>query len=145
MQTLNLRTIIILEPELVDDKLLSHLLNCQITPIPIEGATSERGLDGLHMLINEDIVIETLKKLHQKEYLPTLITCRTGKYLTGVVVGCLRKLQRWSLTSILEEYRRLAGFSSSHLHQQCEQFIDLFDAHLFDRNQKGGEAPLMIS
>ena len=27
----------------------------------------------------------------------------------GTVVGCLRKLQRWNLTSIFEEYRRYAG------------------------------------
>lgn len=29
--------------------------------------------------------------------------------ISGTVIGCLRKLQRWNLTSIFEEYRRYAG------------------------------------
>ena len=34
---------------------------------------------------------------------------RNGGAQVGIVVGCLRKLQRWNLTSIFEEYRRCAG------------------------------------
>jgi tyrosine-protein phosphatase OCA1 len=43
------------------------------------------------------------------------------------VVGCLRKLQRWNLSSILEEYRRYAGAKVRLLN---EQFIELFDTDL---------------
>jgi len=42
----------------------------------------------------------------------------------GVIVGCLRKLQRWNLTAIFEEYRRYAG---SKVRLLNEQFIELFD------------------
>ena len=45
----------------------------------------------------------------------------------GTVVGCFRKLQRWSLTSIFEEYRRYAGSKVRILN---EQFIELFDTDL---------------
>jgi len=40
-------------------------------------------------------------------------------------VGCLRRLQYWNLTSILEEMR---AFGSSHFSN--EQFIELFDIDL---------------
>jgi tyrosine-protein phosphatase OCA1 len=53
--------------------------------------------------------------------------CRTGRYLSGVVIGCFRKLHKWSLVSIFEEYRRFAG---SKFQQQNEQFIELFDVDL---------------
>ena len=43
------------------------------------------------------------------------------------MVGCLRKLQGWNLTSTLEEYRRHAGPKIRLLN---EQFIELFDTDL---------------
>jgi tyrosine-protein phosphatase OCA1 len=45
----------------------------------------------------------------------------------GAVVGCLRKIQQWHLSSIFEEYRRFAG---SKVRLQNEQFIELFDTDL---------------
>ena len=43
------------------------------------------------------------------------------------MIGCLRKLQRWNLSCILEEYRRHAGAKSRRLN---EQFVELFDVDL---------------
>lgn len=54
---------------------------------------------------------------------PLLIHCNKGKHRTGCLVGCLRKVQRWSLTSIFDEYRRFAGNKVRILDQQ---FIELF-------------------
>jgi tyrosine-protein phosphatase OCA1 len=48
-------------------------------------------------------------------------------FLSGTVVACLRKLQRWNLTSIFEEYRR---FTKHKVRVQNEQFIELFDTDL---------------
>lgn len=42
-------------------------------------------------------------------------------------MGCLRKLQRWNLTSIFSEYRRHAG---SRVRQLNEQFIEFFDVDM---------------
>lgn len=44
----------------------------------------------------------------------------------GVVIGCLRKLEKWSLVSIFEEFRR---FTNARLVEH-EQFIELFDTDL---------------
>ena len=38
-----------------------------------------------------------------------LVMCGLGRHRTGTVIACFRKLQRWNLTSILEEYRRYSG------------------------------------
>lgn len=65
-----------------------------------------------------------------------------GRHRTGTVVGCWRKLQRWALSSILEEYRRYAGMKVRVLNEQVsltgyavqlsnrDQFIELFDTDL---------------
>jgi len=84
----------------------------------------------LSLPIAESTVIDVLKLITNKNNLPILVTCRSGKRITGLIIGCLRKLQRWSLVSILEEYRRLAGHALSKSHQQHEQFIELFDTDL---------------
>ncbi|KAJ3080338.1 hypothetical protein HK102_003127 [Quaeritorhiza haematococci] len=54
-----------------------------------------------------------------------LIHCNKGKHRTGCLVGCLRKLQHWSHTSIFDEYRR---FSHPKSRSMDQQFIELFDA-----------------
>lgn len=49
---------------------------------------------------------------------PVLVHSLHGQSRVGVVVGCLRKLQRWSLAGIFEEYRRFAGSAASLLDLQ---------------------------
>ena len=46
------------------------------------------------------------------------------QHRTGCVVGCLRKLQMWALSSIFQEYR---DHSDPKARLLDEQFIDLFD------------------
>ena len=64
----------------------------------------------LSLPIAESTVIDVLKLITNKSNLPILVTCRSGKRITGLIIGCLRKLQRWSLVSILEEYRSVHSF-----------------------------------
>ena len=45
--------------------------------------------------ISEESVVRALEVLMEIKYYPILITCKHGRALTGAVVGCLRKLQRW--------------------------------------------------
>lgn len=86
-----------------------------------------------------------------------MIACATGTSLTGnfylnacssmltvnigVVVGCLRKLKRWSLISIYEEYRR---FSGTKMQQQYEQFIELFDIDLVVESKDLVRSPMAV-
>eukprot|EP00013_Stygamoeba_regulata_P006294 CAMPEP_0177630384 /NCGR_PEP_ID=MMETSP0447-20121125/1182_1 /TAXON_ID=0 /ORGANISM="Stygamoeba regulata, Strain BSH-02190019" /LENGTH=183 /DNA_ID=CAMNT_0019131787 /DNA_START=52 /DNA_END=603 /DNA_ORIENTATION=+ len=73
--------------------------------------------------IPQDTINEALKVLLDKRNFPILIHCNKGKHRTGCLVGCLRKVQRWSLTYIFDEYTRYAGTKGRILDQQ---FIELF-------------------
>lgn len=77
--------------------------------------------------VSEDMVIEALAIILEKKHYPLYVCCNLGRHRTGTVVGCLRKYQRWNLTSILDEYRRYAGQKVRLLN---EQFMELFDTDL---------------
>ncbi|CAJ0882152.1 8876_t:CDS:2 [Entrophospora sp. SA101] len=77
--------------------------------------------------ITEEVVLEALELILNSHNYPMIIMCNLGRHRTGTIVGCLRKLQRWNLTSIFEEYRRYAGPKVRVLN---EQFIELFDTDL---------------
>lgn len=53
----------------------------------------------------------------------------SAQHRTGCLVGCLRRVQRWSLTSILGEYQRFAGGRPRLIDQQS---IELFDPRGID-------------
>ncbi|CAG8500039.1 11546_t:CDS:2 [Ambispora leptoticha] len=85
--------------------------------------------------IPEDKICDALAVILDRRNHPILIHCNKGKHRTGCLVGCLRKLQRWSHTSIFDEYRR---FSHPKSRSMDQQFIELFDASqvwkLVDKN-----------
>ncbi|KAI8909100.1 tyrosine phosphatase family-domain-containing protein [Gorgonomyces haynaldii] len=74
--------------------------------------------------IPEDKIREALAVLLDTRNHPILIHCNKGKHRTGCLVGCLRKIQHWTLTSIFDEYRR---FSYPKARSMDQQFIELFD------------------
>lgn len=76
---------------------------------------------------SEEMVTEALRILLNPDSLPAMVMSLHGTSLTGVVVGCLRKLRKWSMISIFEEYRRFCG---TKVQQEYEQFIELFDNDL---------------
>ncbi len=73
--------------------------------------------------IPEEMIASALAAVLDTRNHPLLIHCNKGKHRTGCLVGCLRKVQRWSLTQIFDEYRRFAGNKVRMLDQQ---FIELF-------------------
>ncbi|KAI8845416.1 tyrosine phosphatase family-domain-containing protein [Chytridium lagenaria] len=109
----------------------------------------ENGVKLLHYRIKgiSDIADALVQVLDRRNH-PMLIHCNKGKHKIGCLVGCLRKLQKWSLTSIFDEYRRFAGAkiriadqevsSNNHLIQFYLiyfQFIEVFNAPIdYDPN-----------
>lgn len=77
--------------------------------------------------ISTTIVLEVLRLMLDTRHHPILVHCDKGNHRTGCVIGCLRKLESWALTSILDEYGRYTGANTRILDQQ---FIQLFDASL---------------
>lgn len=74
--------------------------------------------------IPEERVVEALHTILDPANRPLLIHCNKGKHRTGCVVGCLRKLQQWSLTAIFAEYGRHAGAKVRVIDQHFMEFFD---------------------
>ncbi|CAM6090848.1 unnamed protein product [Calypogeia fissa] len=124
LQKLKLRSVIYLCPEPYPQANVEFLEknSIQLFHFGIEG-NKEPFVD-----IPEDVIHDALKILLDSKNHPILIHCNKGKHRTGCLVGCLRKVQNWSLTSIFDEYRRFAGTKVRMLDQQ---FIELFDISCF--------------
>ncbi|PVU89929.1 hypothetical protein BB561_005110 [Smittium simulii] len=75
--------------------------------------------------ISEEVIENAVLSLLDNRNLPIFIHCNKGKHRTGCLVGCFRKIQNWSFTSIFDEYRRFSAPKSRSLDQQ---FIELFDS-----------------
>lgn len=85
------------------------------------------GIDGCKepfVNIPNDTIREALKVALDVRNHPLLIHCKRGKHRTGCLVGCIRRLQRWCLSSVFDEYQRFAG-AKARLSDQ--RFIELFD------------------
>ncbi|KAL7425056.1 tyrosine-protein phosphatase siw14 [Cryptotrichosporon argae] len=74
--------------------------------------------------IPEDVIAAALVAILDRRNHPVLIHCNKGKHRTGCLIGCIRRLQAFSLTSTFDEYRRFSAPKSRAVDQQ---FIDLFD------------------
>ena len=87
--------------------------------------------------LTEHAVIAALSLVLSSAALPCLVCCPTGGHSTGVVVGCYRRVEGWSLQAIYSEYRRYAEEGGG----MNEQFIELFDVELVGgrRGSRGGK------
>ncbi|KAM0061679.1 putative protein-tyrosine-phosphatase [Helianthus debilis subsp. tardiflorus] len=127
LQTLHLRSIIYLCPEPYPKENLEFLEahNIRLFQFAIAG-TKELSVDVLR-----DIITETLKLLIDVRIHPVLIHCKQGKHRTGCVVGSLRKLQNWCLSSVLEEYKLYAGVKSRDTDLK---FLETYDVSYLQRS-----------
>ncbi|WFD30837.1 protein-tyrosine-phosphatase [Malassezia sp. CBS 17886] len=73
--------------------------------------------------IPEETITAALTTILDRRNHPILIHCNKGKHRTGCLIGCLRKLQQWSLTTIFDEYRR---FSFPKARSMDQEFIELY-------------------
>ncbi|GAB4835386.1 Tyrosine-protein phosphatase dsp3 [Ancistrocladus abbreviatus] len=105
LQTLNLKSIIYLCPEPYPEEHCKFLRsqNIRLFQFGIEGK-KETSVN-----IPGDVITNALRILIDVRNHPVLIHCNRGKHRTGCLVGCLRKLQNWCLSSVFEEYQRFAG------------------------------------
>ncbi|KAI8558227.1 hypothetical protein RHMOL_Rhmol04G0073900 [Rhododendron molle] len=78
--------------------------------------------------IPEDTIREALRVVLDVKNHPLLIHCNRGKHRTGCIVGCLRKLQRWCLSSVFDEYQR---FAAAKARISDQRFMELFDVSGF--------------
>ncbi|XP_010522371.1 PREDICTED: probable tyrosine-protein phosphatase At1g05000 isoform X2 [Tarenaya hassleriana] len=120
LQTLGLRSIIYLCPEPYPESNMEFLKSngIRLFQFGIEGYKEP------FVNIPDDRIREALKVLLDEKNRPALIHCNRGKHRTGCLVGCLRKLQKWCLTSIFDEYQR---FAAAKARVSDQRFMELFD------------------
>ncbi|MCD7470109.1 Tyrosine-protein phosphatase dsp3 [Datura stramonium] len=106
LRSLNLRSIIYLCPEPYPEENTDFLRinNIKLYQFGIEGTK-----DPSTMSSNSEIITEALRVIIDERNHPVLIHCKQGKHRTGCLVGCLRKLQKWCLAAVVEEYMHFAG------------------------------------
>ncbi|CAH0488856.1 hypothetical protein KXD40_002096 [Peronospora effusa] len=78
--------------------------------------------------ISEGMAKETVECILDQRRHPILVMCKTGVHFAGTMIGCLRRLQNWSMTSTIDKYRNIAGSVKTRF--ENEQFIELFDVDL---------------
>ncbi|KAI5340236.1 PREDICTED: probable tyrosine-phosphatase [Prunus dulcis] len=120
LQTLGLRSIICLCPEPYPEANVEFLKSngIKLFQFGIEGYKEP------FVNIPEDTIREALKVVLDVRNHPVLIHCKRGKHRTGCLVGCLRKLQRWCLTSVFDEYQR---FAAAKARVADQRFMEMFD------------------
>jgi protein tyrosine/serine phosphatase len=125
LKSLKLKTVVVLSPE-APSRTITHFLNdnqiklLHLGHVPVLHHPTPWSL-------SEELIKDALELILDSALSPLLITCTSGAHETGVLVGCLRKLQGWSITSLIMEYRLFAGSKARFGH---EQFMELFDLDL---------------
>ncbi|KAJ1631181.1 protein-tyrosine phosphatase, partial [Pavlovales sp. CCMP2436] len=80
-------------------------------------------------MASDDLLKQALEIALDASAYPLLLMSSSGNHGVGLVVGCLRRLQGWSISSALDEYRSFAAPSSRYT---TEQAIELFDLQLVE-------------
>ncbi|XP_002988621.2 probable tyrosine-protein phosphatase DG1060 [Selaginella moellendorffii] len=121
VSNLHLKTLLHLSPEPLCPVIGTFLQQSAVNLIHL-GA--REGKPASWKPVSENMMKDALEIVLDDSMYPIMVTCSSGIQQTGTFVGCLRRLQKWNLTSIIEEYRRYAG---NKAHYANEQFLELFD------------------
>ncbi|KAI4325074.1 hypothetical protein MLD38_030502 [Melastoma candidum] len=105
LQTLGLRSVICLCPEDYPKTTMEFLRSngIELYQFGVEGYEEP------FVNIPDDTIRDAMKVILDPRNRPVLIHCKRGKHRTGCLVGCLRKLQRWCLPSVFDEYQRFVA------------------------------------
>lgn len=125
LERLQLRTMVYLAPDEVPPQLESFIDDQNIELLVLQPDDDE--VAAQWRPISEDIVLRALGAMLDVSKYPIHIMCNGGRHRTGTVIGCVRRLQRWRLSAIFEEYQMYATAKGRLAN---EQFIELFDTDL---------------
>ncbi|ANB13089.1 putative tyrosine protein phosphatase SIW14 [Sugiyamaella lignohabitans] len=127
LKKLGLKSVLVLIPEPYPEENLTFLQEngIQFFQVGMSG-NKEPFVHVSHATITKALEIALNPANH-----PLLIHCNRGKHRTGCLVGCIRRLQDWSLTMIFDEYRRFAFPKTRPLDQQLIELYD--DSEIYER------------
>ncbi|KAJ9059581.1 tyrosine-protein phosphatase siw14 [Entomophthora muscae] len=105
LKKLHLNTMLYLGPEPYAGPLKNFIEEENIRVLYFDVKNNKEPFSDIDLSRVRDALVHVL----DSRLYPLLVHCNKGKYRVGCLIGCLRKLQRWSLTSIFDEYSRFAG------------------------------------
>lgn len=119
LKSLNLKSILCLIPEEypIENEKFNAINGINFFQIGMSGNKEP------FVKIKPELVTKAIKILINPENQPILVHCNRGKHRTGCVIGCIRKLQKWSHSMIFDEYRRFAYPKERPLDQT---FIEIY-------------------
>ena len=124
LQTLHLKTVVYLSQDEPSSIFLEFLKEQNVKFCSVLNSDSKAA----SQRFSEQLALDALAIILDPDAYPILVCCTMGIHRTGAVIGCLRKLQKWGLSAIFDEFRRFYGTGKpSGIH---EQFIELFDVEL---------------
>jgi len=136
---LQLTTILNFSTRVLDPPLAAFAVECDITVYNVEASSVQAGetlkLNSADFAAWMKRNLELLISLGNS---PLLILGDLESCLDSILIAALRRLQHWSFTSILSEFRSLAGRSIFDF----EQMIETFDPSIVDLPR---QLPLYIS
>ena len=80
--------------------------------------------------MSEEAVKEALEIVLNVNFHPVMVMCTSGVSQTGTLVACLRKMQDWAFSSIIQELRSFEGRTRLHTRYLNEHFVERFDTDL---------------
>lgn len=129
LETLKLKSILVLVPEEYPSENVEFLKENGINLFQVGMSGNKEPF----VNVSDETMTSALKIAVDPANQPILIHCNRGKHRTGCVVGCIRKLQEWSLTMIFDEYRRFAAPKVRPLDQQMIEMYDEREVDLLGR------------
>ncbi|KAJ3362331.1 hypothetical protein GGF32_006166 [Allomyces javanicus] len=144
LRTLHLKSVLVLSPDLPPRAVLAFLDEQKIelihlgqphawrptlgSPSTLSSTAASSSPPATWRPVPEELIKEALELvLDASRTHPVLVCCTTGVHETGVLVACLRRMQRWNFNSIVAEFR---AFSFPSARAMAEQFVELFDDSL---------------
>lgn len=118
---LQLKTIIYLSPDALTEDMKDLLSISSIRLFHLPMVPNKEPF----ILMEKEIILQTLNLLLNIDHHPVLVHCLKGKHRVGCVIGLLRKMQKWSLTAIFDEYSKFTGRDKVRLVDQ--ELIEMFD------------------
>ncbi|KAJ3299328.1 hypothetical protein HK104_009353 [Borealophlyctis nickersoniae] len=125
LQTLNLKTVLVLSPDPPSKSVNSYVEDNGIKMLHLGSQASRPNLGWRP--VSEELVKDGLELVLNVDCHPIMVMDASPAQDTGTFVGCLRKLQGWNFNTIVVEYRSVAGSKSRTMN---EQFMELFDTDL---------------
>lgn len=126
LRTLGLRTAVNLTQERLVRPALAFFAEQDVRLLQLGEPASGEISNGV---ASDEQIKQALEIVLDASTYPLILMSSSGNHGVGLVVGCLRRLQGWSISTALDEYRSFAAPAARYM---TEQAIELFDLQLVD-------------